>query len=161
MAGISRTTIRATVNAGKRATVAGTASAVLGTLANQRTREMQALAASVGQNVDTMEALAVAGKALGFNYDNIVDLAEEMHNKLGEFAGLGEMNSAKEALEMIGLEFKDLKKLKPEDQFEKIVDAIAGMEDAQKASSAADMLFGGEASKFFGDLRPVSSSSLR
>lgn len=156
--GISRALGKISARAVKVSVVGGAALTTLATLANQRTREMENLAKSVGQNVVTMEALGVVAGKIGLNYENVVDLAEEMNNKLGEFAGLGEMNSAKESLEIIGLQFEDIKKLKPEKQFERITEALLAMPDQQKASSAADMLFGGEASKFFGLMHRMGMS---
>lgn len=147
---LSGATLRLAVNAGKLTALTAGLSPVLGHLANKRTREMSRLADSVGQNVETMEALGVVAKQIGLDYDNVIDLAEEMNNKLGEFAGLEKMESAREALQMMGLEFENVKDLEPEKQFEKIVDALLKMPDQQKSSSAADMLFGSEASKFFG-----------
>lgn len=132
------------------------ASAALGALVvstNQETAEMSNLAASVGLSAETLEALTGVVKNVGFESDRVVDLVEEMNNKFGEMAGLGEMTAVEESLKILNLEFTNLKKLKPEEQFQEIIDAALKLEDAQQAVSAVDMLMGGEANKILGFLR--------
>lgn len=146
------------VIAGGKAVVARTAvlgAALLGTvtLFNQASVEAEQLARAVGFNVDKLEALAGAVKPAGFELDNVVDLIEEMNNKLGESAALEQITPVKEALQILGLEFKNIQRLAPEDQFTAIADAALKMEDAQKAAAAADILLGGEANKIIGVLR--------
>lgn len=135
----------------------GAVTATLGTaitLFNKSSVEAEQLANSVGFNVDKLEAFAGAVAPAGFQLDNVVDLIEEMNNKLGESAGLGDtITPVKESLAILGLRFKDIINLKPEEQFERITNAALKMEDAQKAAAAADILLGGEANKIIGVLR--------
>lgn len=136
--------------------IAAGASAALGALivtTNRETAEMANLAQSVGLSAETLEALTGVVKNVGFQADNVVDLVEEMNNKFGEMAGLGEMTAVKESLQILNLEFKELQRLKPEEQFQKIIDAALQLEDQQKAVAAVDMLMGGEANKILGFLR--------
>ena len=135
--------------------VAG-ASAALGALVtatNKETAEMSNLADSVGISAENLEALYGVVKNIGFQADNVVDLVEEMSNKLGELSALGKMSSAEDSLKILNLEFKELKDLAPEEQFQKIMDAALQLEDYQQAVSALDMLMGGEANKILGFLR--------
>jgi hypothetical protein len=132
------------------------ASAALGALVvstNRETAEMANLAASVGMSAESLEAMTGIVKNVGFEADNVVDLVEEMNNKFGEMAGLGEMTAVKESLKILNLEFSELKKLAPEEQFTKIIDKALELEDAQQAVAAVDMLMGGEANKILGFLR--------
>lgn len=135
----------------------GAVAATLGTvitLFNKSSVEAEQLANSVGFNVDKLEALAGAVAPAGFQLDNVVDLIEEMNNKLGESAGLKDtITPVKESLAILGLRFKDIINLAPEKQFEAITNAALKMEDAQKAAAAADILLGGEANKIIGVLR--------
>ena len=135
----------------------GVAAATLGTvvtLFNKSSVEAEQLANSVGFNVNKLEALAGAVAPAGFQLDNVVDLIEEMNNKLGESAGLGEtITPVTESLAILGLRFKDIADLSPEKQFGAIANAALKMEDAQKAAAAADILLGGEANKIIGVLR--------
>lgn len=136
--------------------IAAGASAALGALivtTNRETAEMANLAQSVGLSAETLEALTGVVKNVGFQADNVVDLVEEMNNKFGEMAGLGEMTAVKESLQILNLEFKELQRLKPEEQFQQIIDAALQLEDQQKAVAAVDMLMGGEANKILGFLR--------
>lgn len=112
--------------------------------------EMQQLAKSVGVSVDFLQAMEGASSAAGFNLDNVVDLVEELNNKMGEWKGLGEMKSANEALWTLGVSYKKIKDLSPEKQFIKIMDAALKMKDQQKAAFAVDALMGGEANKLLG-----------
>ncbi|WP_171267825.1 hypothetical protein [Oceanidesulfovibrio marinus] len=123
------------------------------TVANKATGEQVALARALGVSAGTFQAWGGVAKEAGFEIDNVGDLIEEMNNKLGESAGLEETTPVKESLQIIGLSFEELQDLKPEEQFRRIAKAIKEMPDGQQASSAADILMGGEANKFFGYLR--------
>lgn len=135
----------------------GAVAATLGTvitLFNKSSVEAEQLANSVGFNVDKLEGIAGAVAPAGFQLDNVVDLIEEMNNKLGESAGLKDtITPVKESLAILGLRFKDIINLSPEKQFEAITNAALKMKDAQKAAAAADILLGGEANKIIGVLR--------
>ena len=126
---------------------------------NKSVTENVNLAKSVGQNVDVMQALGQESAKIGLEFENIIDLAEEMNNKIGESSGLGEqITPVKEALQIMGLQFENIEKLAPAEQFEAITNALLNMNDAQKASSAADILLGGEASKLIGFLQAQGKS---
>lgn len=120
---------------------------------NSKLRETVELAGAVGVSADLLENLGAAVAPAGFELDNIVDLIEEMNNKLGESAGLKELTPVTESLGILGIKFRDIRKLKPEEQFKKITDAALKMKDAQKAAAAVDILMGGEANKLIGILR--------
>lgn len=134
------------------------ATAAFVTLTNRATTENKALADAVGVSVSEIEALAGVLRPAGFQYENVIDLVEEMNNKIGESTGLNEPISAvADATKILGLEFSKLKQLKPEDQFYAVIDAAMQLEDQQKAVSAVDMMMGGEANKILGYLRSQNS----
>ena len=142
-------------------TVTATTAAIFGytSIVNKANVENENLANSVGQNINTMEALGGEARKLGLDFDNVIDLAEEMQNKLGESAGLGEaITPVTESLQILGLTFEEIDKLSPEKQFETIIDAAIGLEDATNAAAAADILLGGEASKLIGSLNAQGKS---
>lgn len=125
---------------------------------NRATAENKALADAVGVSASEIEALVGVLRPAGFQYENVIDLVEEMNNKIGESTGLNEPISAvADATKILGLEFSKLKQLKPEDQFYAVIDAAMQLEDQQKAVSAVDMLMGGEANKILGYLRSQNS----
>lgn len=142
---------------GKRGAVAiGATGTAAGLLVDRLTKadvRAQQLAASVQFPVRDLTAITGAVAGAGFEMDNVIDLIEEMNNKLGESAGLEPITPVHESLHILGLRFKDIAKLRPEEQFKKIVNAALAMEDAQKAAAAADILLGGEANKVIGVLR--------
>ena len=142
------------------ATISGAIAGIAGSTAllNKETAKQVELAKSTGQSVDTIQAMASAVGTAGFNYEHIIDLAEELNNKIGESRGLEATNPVKESLKIIGLSFKNIEKLDPQKQFETITQALIDMTDAQKASSAADILFGGEGSRIFGLLNRSKQS---
>lgn len=123
------------------------------TLVNAQTAEQQRLAQSLNMSGEAFSSWGGLAREAGQDADIVGDLVEEMTNKLGESKGLGEITPVTESLQMMGLAFKDLENLSPEQQFKTIATAIKGMDDAQAAQSAADILMGGEANKFFGYLR--------
>ncbi|WP_419783734.1 hypothetical protein [Maridesulfovibrio sp.] len=123
------------------------------TMTNQVTGEQVKLARALGVSAEGFQAWGGIAKEAGFEVDTVGDLMEEMNNKLGESAGLEEITPVKESLQMLGLSFQELQNLAPEEQFKAIAKAIKAMPDQQAAVSAADILMGGEANKFFGYLR--------
>lgn len=139
----------------------GLNSGVIGATAllNRMSVTIERLSKSVGLSVRTTEALAAQLSGTRFDFENIIDLVEEMNNKLGETAGLGKVTTpVSEALKILGIRYKEISNLKPEAQFKRIIDATLKMSDAQKAASAADILFGGEANKIIGLLREQNRS---
>lgn len=144
--------------------IAGVVASAIGALTglsavvNENTSRNMQLAKSVGIAAESLEAYEGIFKRIGFEADNVVDLVEEMNNKLGELAGLGEMTSATDALKLLKIEFKEIRDLAPEDQFETILAAAKDLEDQQVAVSAVDMLMGGEANKIVGYLRTYDDS---
>ncbi|WP_031485567.1 phage tail tape measure protein [Maridesulfovibrio frigidus] len=141
----------ARVGAGVAAGVGVIGAAV--TMANKATGEQVALAASLGVSAEKLQAWGGIAKEAGFEVDTVGDLFEEMNNKLGESAGVEEVTAVKDGLDMLGLSYEEIKGLSPEEQFEKISKAMKDVPDQQQAVSAADMIFGGEANKFFGYIR--------
>lgn len=128
-------------------------------MANRYTTEFDNMAQSVGLTTESLKAMTGVFGGLGFDYNNTVDLVEELNNKIGESTGLGEqMTPVKEAFKILGLSFQEVSKLSPEEQFIKVADAAKNMEDAQKAAAAADILMGGEANKMIGYLRTQEGS---
>jgi hypothetical protein len=125
---------------------------------NKETAQQANLAESVGITTETLEALSSVARGLGLEADNVIDLMEEMNNKFGEMKGLGELTSLQEGVKLLGLEYKNLKDLEPEQQFLKILDAAKNLEDQQRAVSGVDMIFGGEANKILGAIRQIDGS---
>ena len=149
--------VKSTVSGGAKmvGVVTATTAAMLGfqSAVTAADVESQLLSKAVQGNVDTMEALAQVIKPAGFGLDNIVDLMEEMNNKLGESAGLETITPVTESLAMMGLRFEQIKKLSPEKQFEAITNALLKMKNANEAQSAADKIFGAEGNRVIGILR--------
>ena len=117
------------------------------------------LAASVGMTAANYRMWDGIMEQAGLSGENVVDLMEEMTNKMGEAKGLDELPSGlADAIHILGLDFEYLKKLKPEQQFMEIMKAAEGMDDQQLAQTAVDMLMGGEANKVLGYLRDQGKS---
>ncbi len=136
--------------------VVGAAGALtaLTAVVNQATAANVALAKSVGVSSEFLESMGAIVRPLGFEIDNVADLVEEMNNKIGESAGLGKpISGVTDSLKILGLGFKTIKDLAPEEQFVKILDAAKNLDNQQAAVSAVDILMGGEANKILGFLR--------
>lgn len=155
-AGVGKAFRKTASDAGQLAVGVGAVVGTLGaavTMANKTTAEQENLAKALGVSGVAFSAWGGLAKEAGFEADHVGDLIEEMNNKLGESAGLEEITPVKESLEILGLAFEDIVDLAPEEQFRTIAKAIKEMDDQQAAVSAADILMGGEANKFFGYLR--------
>jgi len=131
-----------------------TAALVVGAGAiNHMKVEQDNMTRAMGASVKTVEAVTSGIKGIGLNAENVTDLYEEMNNKLGESAGIEEITAVTESLGILGLQFRDIQKLSPDEQFKAITNAALQMEDATQAAAAADMLMGGEANKVISALR--------
>lgn len=144
------------------AAFAGLVTAIGGLAAatNRQTAEMNNLAQSVGVSLGFVEALGSEAREIGLNFDNVVDLVEEMNNKLGEKKGLKQMTAVEESLQLLGLRLDEIQEKTPEEQFIRIFDAAKNLQDQQQAVSAVDMLMGGEANKLLGHLRNIDGAML-
>ncbi len=120
---------------------------------NQMKLESDNMTRAMGGNIETVEAITSGIKGIGLSAENVTDLYEEMNNKLGESAGIEEITAVTESLGILGLQFNEIKKLSPDEQFKAITDAALKMEDATQAAAAADILMGGEANKIISTLR--------
>ena len=139
------------------AAAAAAAAAWMG-ITNRQTAVANNNAKAVGLSIEAYKALEGAFKGLGFEGDKVVDLMEEMNNKLGERKALGALSSVDDAFIMLGIRFRDIQNLRPEQQFNKILDVATRLADPQIASSAVDMLMGGDANKMLGHLRSLGLS---
>jgi Cu/Ag efflux protein CusF len=120
---------------------------------NQMKLESDNMTRAMGANVETVEAVTNGIKGIGLNAENVTDLYEEMNNKLGESAGIEEITKVTESLGILGLQFNEIKKLSPDEQFKAIADAALKMEDATQAAAAMDILLSGESNKIISTLR--------
>lgn len=121
---------------------------------NSATSQTDALAQSVGTTFGELQAWGGVLSNIGFDAETAADLMEELNNKIGESKGSAEeLSAVTDALGILGLQFSDIEKLSPEDQFRSITQAAKDLEDQQQAVAAADILLGGEANKLIGFLR--------
>ena len=152
------------------------------TAINAETAKMANLADAVGMDYDTAHMFSGIAKSLGLETEAVIDMFEEMNNKVGESKAIyadwlkNEKHEGKELKLVGGLEdalkgldlsavdksFKDLnleqtaKKIFAMDssaQYELFTSAAAVAKDAQVAASSLDILMGGEANKISSQLR--------
>lgn len=126
---------------------------------NSATAQFDNMAKSVGLTTDELKAWGGVLQDTEFTTDHVIDLVEELNNKIGESTGLGEqITPVKEAFQILGLEFDRVSKLSPEEQFLAVTEAAKAMGDSAQAAAAADILMGGEANKVIGILRNQEGS---
>jgi hypothetical protein len=146
---------KAVVTAVSAATAALSAAVVI---TNKQTAETRNLAKAVGVTTEFLLGMGGVVGEIGLKTENVVDLVEEMNNKFGEKAGLGKFSAVEDSVKILGLNFAEIKKLEPEKQFIRVLDAAKKLKDQQKAVSAVDMLLGGEGNKVLGFLRDIDGS---
>ena len=108
------------------------------------------LAQAVGTDVNFMKAMSAEAKELGFSFEHVNSLIEELNNKMGGEAGGFEETNLREGLAAIGMEVANLEKLKPEEQIAAIMNAgqnLVKKGQLQKVASAFDKIFGQEANR--------------
>ena len=128
------------------------------TMANKSFAAQASQAAAVGLDFSTYQSFGKVVSDAGLEAESVIDLVEEMNNKMGESAGIEEMTAVTESLSILGLAYEDIASLSPEKQFLAITKAAQGLGDAQQAASAVDMLMGGESAKIIGHLRQQGTS---
>tara|TARA_R110002020_G_scaffold213427_1_gene420244 strand:+ start:41460 stop:43337 length:1878 start_codon:yes stop_codon:yes gene_type:complete len=130
------------------------ASAVFLTLAhrvNGTTTEMIKLSKATGVSLQWMQSMTAVAKELGFNFENVNSLVEELNNKVGgQMQGFDEINLI-EGLKQLELTFEDIRDLKPEEQFDLIARRTQELARSgagiQQLGSAWDKIFGGEGNR--------------
>lgn len=120
---------------------------------NRANSEINEMSKAMGVSALSARAADSLLTPLGMNWENYTDLIEELGNKMGELKNTGEMKTFQEAIGLTNIKMKELKALKPEQQFTRIMDSLAKMEDQQKAQFVADEIFGGEGNKFVSALK--------
>jgi hypothetical protein len=147
---------------------------------NKETAKMANLAETVGLSYSTVSGLGGAIKSIGLDYEHVIDIKEELDNKMGEsksiyaaylkgdkskplklvggledaFKGL-DFSLSDKSFKNLNVEetFKKFSKLDGDGQFKLVMDTALKMEDTQKAQSMVDIIMGGEANKILGYLR--------
>ena len=151
-ANVARGLTRSLAGVGRAAAGLGALSIGAAAIANNITSERARLAESVGVSLSQLNAVTGVARQIGLDFDNVVDLAEELNNKVGEMINLGEMTSLQEGLKGLGVQFSEIRDLAPDEQFRRLLDAATKLENVQVAQGSLDQIFGGEASKLTGAL---------
>jgi hypothetical protein len=93
-----------------------------------------------GVSVGFMSQLRFAAEQSGASFEQLAAGMKAMQRNIGLFAiGTGE---AKGALEAMGVSYADLESLSPEEQFMKLSELLAGVEDANLRAALATRIFG-------------------
>lgn len=113
--------------------------------------EIERTAKSYGLSTDALQELRFAAEKLGGEGDSITEVFKEMAIRLTEVAETG-TGPATDALTLLKLKAEDLKKLRPEQQFEVLADAISKVSDEGTRFFLKDSLFGEEGGIKIGNL---------
>ncbi|EMH4032902.1 phage tail tape measure protein%2C lambda family [Klebsiella oxytoca] len=90
-------------------------------------------AKSLGTSTQVLLEWKYAAQQAGIEGDNIADIFKDLNDKIGD-AVLNKSGEAADALDTLGLSAKKLQELSPEKQLVAIVDAMKGMNTAQKTN---------------------------
>jgi len=155
-AGTATKLSRGLEKATKRAAALGSAVVAAATVVNQNTAEQANLAASVGKTVSELQGITGVAKSIGLEFDNVVDLQEEVINKFGEMAAAGEIpTTAIEGLRGLGFAVEQFLGVAERADLNELVDqalqSVAnGSRTVADVQSALDQIAGGEANKILG-----------
>lgn len=95
------------------------------------------LSARTGIGTDAIQELKYAAEQTGASLDTVTGAIEQMGNRLTEGGG-----GTLQAVKALGLSFDDLQKMRPEDAFTAISDAIKEIPDPMRQTQLAMELFG-------------------
>lgn len=137
----SRESINSFAKWGAAGTIAG--AAIIAGVVNSSRKSIDVLAKKSDQLGIATEKLAAfqhLGELTGVSSDKMTSSLEKMSKGIGEAAqGLG---TAKPQLELFNLSARELTKLAPEEQYQKIAEAIKGLSTQSEKAAAASAIFG-------------------
>jgi len=133
------------------ATAAATALTAVGVAAANALSRTDRLAKSLGITTRTFMALGDALKHAGIDGNKVIRMIESMQSRLGRRGPQAKI--ARDAVKRLNIEYAELAKLNPEQQFITILDAAKASEDAQLGSAAAAEILGTQAIRMVGLLR--------
>lgn len=132
--------------------IAGLGTAIVAPLAKvtaetaQAGFELRRMAAQLGASVEGLSALQYAAGQSGVEIDDLKGAMEELNIRMGEAVQDGTGPLA-ESFKKLGLDAKELAKLKPEERFLKVAQAISQIQNEADRGFLADEIFGGDAFK--------------
>jgi hypothetical protein len=99
--------------------------------------EIADLSARTGIGTEAIQELKYAAEQTGASLDTVTGAIEQMGNRLSEGGG-----GTLQAVKALGLSFDDLQKMRPEDAFTAIADAIKEVPEPMRQTQLAMELFG-------------------
>lgn len=126
---------------------------------SQGAQQVERTANSYGLTAQTLQELEFVTERLGGQGEAVTEVFKEMAIRITEVAETG-TGPATDALTLLGLRAEELKKLKPEDQFNLLADAIAGVGDAGTKIFLKDSLFGEEGAIKIGNMLDLGSKGI-
>lgn len=141
---------------GKASTYAGIAGAAIEAFAIKSVKDLADLGEQLdnfqkktGVGVEASSALKAEAESMGISFETVGGSIKKMQVNIAGMAG--DTKKANEALKPLGLTFKDIQNLKPEEQLFKLGDAIAKIKDPAEKTALANQLLG----KSGADLLPI------
>jgi hypothetical protein len=113
---------------------------------------------AVGISADFAENLGAYFSAVGLNAESVTNSVKSMNEVLGKNS-IQEMKKTGNALKALGLDFKEIQKMKPEEQFKAITSAAAGLANKQEAAAASAVLLGSDGQAMVAHLRETGKSA--
>ncbi len=128
----------------KIAGAAGLAAGVaLAKSAFDATLEIGRMADAASTTTDQIQRFQVIAARTGGTVDAFADGQRELGIRLGELAAHGS-GPAVDALASLNIEYSELARLSPEQQYDRIVDSLLGVEDTSQRAFLAEELLGGQ-----------------
>ncbi len=100
-------------------------------------------------SAQTLGELEIVGKKTGASLDDIADAAREMQLRLVEARDFG-TGPAVDALKLLGVTLEDLENQSPEEQFERLRDALSEVDDVSQRLFLSEELLGGSSERLQG-----------
>ena len=101
--------------------------------------QITTLSSKTGLSTDFLQELNHAANQLDVPFETAANAISKLQVNLGKATASKEMT---DALDQMGLSIENLRDLRPEDQFEQIAGALAGMKNQTEQAAAAQAVFG-------------------
>lgn len=102
--------------------------------------ELSNLSAQTGISTENLSGMKVVAEAMGLSMENITGSVKKMQVNLATMAE--DTQKANEALQPLGITFKEIKDLKPEEQLFELGNKIAAIQDPAQRTALAVQFFG-------------------
>lgn len=121
--------------------------------------EIGKLSSATGLSVESIQQLQLVAAESGASTDRLAKSVVRLQAEIG--VGATDVDKMNKKFEKLGLTYADLGKLSPEQQFERVADAVAAIEDPAERAAAVNQIFGTRGAQEFVNTLALGGDRIR